>query len=116
MRKALQRPRSIRRFRPSRTTANSALSVRQPLFTIGVCIIPITGISSLAYVFISIASAVDSHCASGEFSIISVANDLFNALQTPHESLGRPTFVCILEFKLENVLAMLATMLSSELL
>ena len=53
-------------FRPSLTSTNSASSIRQPLPTSGVCIMPFTGMGSIAKVLRSQKGAVFSHHARKE--------------------------------------------------
>ena len=108
-------------FIPSRKTTNSASSIRQPVLSIGACIIPMTGIGSLEKAMSSCAGAVVSHSASVELFIASVARNSFKKLHTLPESMRSPTLVfpiCKIVF-LGSIwtvlLAMLATILSSEM-
>ena len=102
-------------FNSSLTTTKSASSNRQPLLSIGACIIPMTGIGSLAKVLSSCSGAAVSHRASVELLITSVASDSFKMLHTLPESMRSPTLVfpiCRIVFFgsiCTVVLAMLAT-------
>ena len=88
----------------------------------GVFIIPNRGIDSLARFFNTFAGAVVSHYAREEISGISVANDSFRILQTLRKSMRNPTSVMpVLTVLFRDsigkvVLAMLASILSSELI
>ena len=80
-------------FNPSLTATNSESSIRHPLLFIGACIMPMTGIGSLAKVLSSCAGADVSHRARVELFITSVAWDSFKMLHTLPESMRSPTVV-----------------------
>ena len=91
----------ISSFNPSLTTTNSASSIRQPLLSTGVCIIPMMGMGSLAKVLRSWAGTVVSQRASVHLLITSVASDSFRMLYTLPESMRQPTLAFpICEFDL----------------
>ena len=108
-------------FNPSRTTTNSASGSRHSLLAIGACIIPVTFMGSFENVLSSWGGAIINHRARGEFSTISEARDLGKILHTLPESMRSPTWVLpICKMVLFGsiciaLLAMLATILSSEL-
>ena len=97
------------------------LSLRQPLLYSGVCIVPVKRIDYLAKVFIPLQGAVISHCVREDFSFILVSNDSFRIIKTRLDSMKSPAIVLpILSVVFRGsvfkvLLAMLATMLSSEL-
>ena len=80
-------------FRSSLTSTNSASSIRQPLHITGVCIMPFTGMGSIAKVLRSLEGAVFNHQARNELLFMPVANDSFWILQTIPGSIRGTTFV-----------------------
>ena len=80
-------------FNPSRTTANLASLIRHSLLSIGACILPMTGIGSLAKVLTSSAGVVVSHRPRVELLTTSVERDSFKTLHTLPESMRRPTLL-----------------------
>ena len=73
---------------PSLTTTFLTSSIRHPLLSIVACIIPMTGIGSLAKVLSSWAGAVVSHRARVELLTTSVARASFKMLHTLPESMS----------------------------